>query len=63
MIRFEPFERVTLRGRRFFFRIVAAGNNEILAPSQPYKTERQRDRTIALIKAGAMDAPIKEGTR
>jgi uncharacterized protein YegP (UPF0339 family) len=62
-MRFETFERVTLRGRRFFFRLVAAGNNEILAQSQPYKTERQRDRTVALIRAGAGHAGVTRGVR
>lgn len=41
----QTFERLTLRGRRFFFRIVDCGNNEILAQSQPYKTKQQRDQT------------------
>jgi uncharacterized protein YegP (UPF0339 family) len=54
---------VTLRGRRYFFRLVAGGNNEILAQSQPYKTERQRDRTVALIRAGAGHAGVTRGVR
>jgi uncharacterized protein YegP (UPF0339 family) len=62
-MRFETFERVTLRGRRYFFRLVAGGNNEILAQSQPYKTERQRDRTVALIRAGAGHAGVTRGVR
>lgn len=41
----QTFERQTLVGRRYFFRIIDVGNNEILAPSQTYKSERQRDKT------------------
>ena len=41
----QKFERITLLGRRFFFRIIDCGNNEVLAPSQTYKTRRQRDLT------------------
>lgn len=41
----QVYERQTLLGRRFFFRIVDIGNRERLAASQTYKTERQRDLT------------------
>jgi hypothetical protein len=37
--------------------------NEILAQSQPYKTERQRDRTVALIRAAAGQARVTRGVR
>ena len=41
----QTFEKVTLLGKRFFFRCVDVGNNEILFPSQTYKTKKQRDKT------------------
>lgn len=58
----QRFERTTLVGRRWFFRIVDAGNNEILAPSQAYKTIRQRDATAKRL-AGALGCPLTEGKR
>lgn len=63
IVRFEKFERKTLFGERYFFRIVREGNNEILAPSQPYKTIAGRDTAIDLIKHGAAEAPIVRGAR
>lgn len=53
----QTFERVGLRGRRWYFRIVDAGNSEPLAQSQPYKTERQRDKT-ALRFSYALACPL-----
>jgi uncharacterized protein YegP (UPF0339 family) len=62
-IRFEKFERRGFLGLRFYFRIVVEGNNETIAPSQPYKTERARDLAIGTIKAGAAGARTIEGKR
>ena len=61
MIRFETFERRTLRGKRFFFRIVAEGNNEILAQSQAYKSKQARATAITRIAHGSGVALIQEG--
>jgi uncharacterized protein YegP (UPF0339 family) len=63
LIRFELFERKTLFGMRYYFRIVREGNNEILAPSQAYKTIGGRDAAINLIKQGAKEAPSVKGVR
>lgn len=42
------------RGRLFYFRVRALGNNRIVAQSEGYKTPRARDRGIAaLVKAVA----------
>lgn len=42
----QTFERTNWLGLpRYFFRIVDVGNNEILAPSQTYKTRWGRDKT------------------
>lgn len=41
----ETFDRVTLLGPRWFFRIVDIGNHEVLAQSQSYKGPYQRDIT------------------
>lgn len=62
-IRFETFERQTFFGRRHFFRIVREGNNEIMAPSQPYKHEASRDIAIGIIQEGASAARVTKGTR
>lgn len=62
-IRFETFDRLTLVGRRYFFRVVREGNNEIMAPSQPYKRPESRDIAIAIIQEGAGGARIIEGKR
>lgn len=48
----QVFDRQTLVGRRYYFRIVDVGNNEILAPSQPYKTKKQRDKTALRLSYG-----------
>ena len=56
----QTFERMTLRGRRYFFRIIDAGNNEVLAQSQTYKTKQQRDRT-ALRFSYALACPLGPG--
>lgn len=58
----QTYERVTLVGRRFFFRIVDSGNNERLAASQTYKTQKQRDMTAKRF-AGALPCPIRKVTR
>jgi hypothetical protein len=50
--RIETFERTGLLGRRLFFRIVDARNNEILAQSQPYKTPLGRDVTARRLAKG-----------
>lgn len=48
----QTFERPTLLGKRYFFRIVDVGNNEILAASQVYKTKQQRDKTALRLSYG-----------
>ncbi|HET7255615.1 MAG TPA: YegP family protein [Xanthobacteraceae bacterium] len=63
MIRFETFERLTLRGRRYFFRLVVVGNSEIIAQSEAYNSARARDHAIRLIRHGAFEARVIEGTR
>lgn len=63
IIRFETFDRVTLRGRRYFFRIVRNGNNEIMAQSQPYKHEGGRDIAIGILQESAGSSRIKASKR
>ena len=58
----QVFDRMTLRGRRYFFRVVDVGNNETLAPSQPYKIERCRDKTAKRF-ATAFNCKIVPGRR
>jgi hypothetical protein len=48
----QTFERPTLIGKRYFFRIIDCGNNEILAQSQTYKTRKQRDKTAIRLSYG-----------
>lgn len=58
----ETFERFTLLGPRWFFRIVDTGNNEILAASQPYKSKWGRDKTANRLSR-ALRCPIVPGKR
>lgn len=58
----QTYERVTVLGRRFFFRIVDTGNHEKLASSQTYKTQYWRDRTANRL-AKALDCPIRKVAR
>jgi hypothetical protein len=53
----QTFERTRVLGRRFFFRIVDTENWKILAPSQTYKTCRQRDETAHRL-ARLMNCPV-----
>lgn len=63
MIRFETYDRMTLRGRRWYFRIVSCGNNEIMTPSEAYNSAAARNRAILIIQHNAADAKIRPGTR
>lgn len=58
----QTYERMTLVGKRWFFRIVDTGNNERLAAGQTYKTLRQRDVTAKRF-AGAMAIPLRKVAR
>lgn len=44
-IEIQTFDKFTLLGQRWFFRLVDCGNSEILAASQAYKTKIQRNKT------------------
>jgi len=59
ILAFQTFSRRGLRGRRYYFRIIAA-NGEPVAQSEGYRNRLDRDSTIALIKRGAKDADVKE---
>ena len=41
----QTFERKTLLGKKWFFRIVDCGNNEIIAASESYNSKAARDKT------------------
>lgn len=58
-IRFEPFDRWTLLGKRYFFRIVREGNSEIMAQSEAYNRAEPRDIAIAIIQEGAGEARVR----
>jgi uncharacterized protein YegP (UPF0339 family) len=62
-IRFDPFDRLTLFGRRWYFSIVREGNNEIMATSEAYNRPEPRDIAIAIIQEGAAEARIRTGKR
>lgn len=54
----QTFERTNLLGmQRYYFRIVDTGNNEILAPSQTYKTRWGRDKTARRL-GKALGCPV-----
>lgn len=57
-IRVELFDRLTLLGRRWFFRGVDVGNNEICFPSQPYKDRRSRDKTAVRLAVAFGTVPV-----
>lgn len=44
-VEIQTFESKKLLGLRYFFRIVDTRNWETLAPSQTYKTKKQRNET------------------
>jgi uncharacterized protein YegP (UPF0339 family) len=50
--RFERFDRMTLRGRRWFFNF-SAPNSKVMAQSEAYNSEAARDDAIATIKREA----------
>jgi hypothetical protein len=56
----QTFDRLTLRGRRWHFRIVDCGNNEILAASETYNSKQARDRTATRL-AYAMGCAVVPG--
>jgi hypothetical protein len=58
----ETFDRMTWRGPRWFFRIVDAGNHEILAASEAYNSAWSRDKTAKRL-AKKMGCPIGTGKR
>jgi hypothetical protein len=58
----ETFQRFTLLGPRWFFRIVDTGNSEILAQSQSYKSPYQRDITAKRM-AAALGTKVVKGAR
>lgn len=55
----ETFDRLTLFGRRWFFRIIDAGNGQTLAQSEAYNSARARDST-AVRFANKLEARILE---
>jgi hypothetical protein len=61
-IEIQTFECLTLLGRRFFFRAIDVGNNEVLFASQTYKSERQRNQTARRL-GEAMGAHVMPGRR
>lgn len=58
----ETFDRATLLGRRWYFRIVDAGNHEIIAASEAYNSKASRNKTATRL-AYAMGCPVVSGRR
>jgi hypothetical protein len=58
----ETFDRSTLLGRRWYFRIVDAGNHEILSASEAYNSRPSRNRTASRL-ALELGCRIIEGKR
>lgn len=59
-VEIQAFDKFTLRGWRWFFRIVDCGNNEILASSEAYNSKAARDRTANRL-AYAMGCAVVPG--
>lgn len=62
MMEVQTFDRMTLFGRRWFFRIVDTGNNEKLAASEAYNSYRDRDKTAKRL-GRALGCPIVPRSR
>lgn len=56
----QTFDRLTLFGRRWFFRIVDTGNWEKLAQSEPYNSAAKRDKTATRLSRALACAVIPE---
>jgi uncharacterized protein YegP (UPF0339 family) len=54
---FECFDRLTLRGRRWFFRFVAS-NAEPMFQSEAYNSSAARDHAVEVIKREAGAAAV-----
>lgn len=57
MLKFVVFSKFTLRGKRWFFRIVAK-NGEIIAQSEAYVRRIDAQRTLTLIATSARHAEV-----
>ena len=55
---FETYEKLTIFGRRFYFRLRGA-NNEIVAHGEAYNSAANRDHGIELVRR-ASAAPVVE---
>lgn len=44
-IEIQTFDKLTLFGHRWYFRLVDCGNNEILAASEAYNSKAARNKT------------------
>lgn len=55
-MRFECFRKLGLRGRRWYFRLVA-GNGEPIGQSEGYANKGDMERTIRLIMS---ESPVAE---
>jgi uncharacterized protein YegP (UPF0339 family) len=55
---FEIYDRLTVWGRRFYFRLRGA-NNEIVAHGEAYTSAAARDHGIELVRRSTM-APVVE---
>lgn len=58
----QTFERMTMLGRRWFFRIVDTRNHEKLAAGEPYNSAAARDKTANRFK-DALGCPIRKVKR
>lgn len=54
----QTFDRLTLWGRRWFFRIIDAGNGQTLAQSEAYNSAQARNST-AVRFSNRLDAPLE----
>lgn len=58
-MRFEIYEKLTIFGKRFYFRFVG-GNNEKVTYGEAYNSRAARNHAIGLIKQFAATAEIVE---
>lgn len=60
-LRFEPYDKLTLFGRRYYARVVNEGNSEIEWWTEGYNDSRDRDLAISRLQLHAANAKIRKG--
>lgn len=57
-LRIELFDRISIFGRRWYFRVVRLGTNERIAASEAYNSPRARNEAVALLQQDLRSATL-----